>query len=375
VPSVPQGGNPVTSTCEVESVVTRNVTEQPATRAEPGAIRELGRYISAAVWRLACRFLLKVADVLKSDSRTKRLYYNLRSARTYSDLYQQERMLADTVRTGTYRDAIVKYVNEGDVVIDLGTGSGILSFFACIKKPRLVYAIDQSEIIEKAKSVAKSNHLDDIVFVRTNSRSFSMHEKADIIIHEQMGHALFDEKMVENIVDLRQRLLRNDGRILPSRFEVFIEPVKIVDQYRVPFIWEQRLNGVDLTPFSKFSYDLDGSYYCKFVEAWHVDYFLCDPVPVMSFDLTSMSVDELPKHLHYVRTITRSGRLDGFCLYFKTIFDDELWFSTSPLDKPTHWHTPLLRVESKEYAGGESIEFDLVPFDIADPNTWTWRYS
>jgi protein arginine N-methyltransferase 1 len=57
-------------------------------------------------------------------------------------------MLADKVRMQRYLQAILKAVEPGDVVLDIGSGTGILAYFApkaCVKR---VYTVKQELIIE-----------------------------------------------------------------------------------------------------------------------------------------------------------------------------------------------------------------------------------
>jgi protein arginine N-methyltransferase 1 len=62
----------------------------------------------------------------------------------FEKVFQQKSMLADQVRMESYQRAIHEVVKKGDVVADIGTGSGILSFFAVQAGGRKVFAIEQS---------------------------------------------------------------------------------------------------------------------------------------------------------------------------------------------------------------------------------------
>jgi len=312
----------------------------------------------------------------KTNPYLSRLYYDVASEQHYGDFQVHERMLADKVRNDTYHKAILKYVREGDAVIDLGAGCGILSFFAALKKPGKIYAIEHNrKILETAELVADHNGLKNIDFLNLSSKSFSPKEKVDVILHDIMGHFVLDENMVESVVDLRDRLLKPGGKILPSKFELFIEPVKIVDHYYLPFIWEQKIHNVSFECLKNLTHEIRGPHGYQFISSGVVDYSLCSPEGVLSIDLETIQTNELPKGIQYVRTVEKDGRLDGFCVYFRVIFDEEIRFSRSPFDLPTPWGQVLLRVESKDYKRGDQIELSFIMDNVADRNTYRWWYK
>jgi len=76
----------------------------------------------------------------------------------YARLQHQQNMLQDVVRTDTYRRAIVGNADDfrGKVVLDVGAGTGILSFFAAQAGAGRVYAVEASAMAERAASLAAS---------------------------------------------------------------------------------------------------------------------------------------------------------------------------------------------------------------------------
>ena len=314
--------------------------------------------------------------LLLANPRLKTLLYDLHNRAEFGNLYEHEKMLADRVRVDTYQRAIRKHVHPGDVILDLGTGTGILAFFAAQQNPEKVFAVDHSEFIGVAEQIARHNNFANIEFVRSNSRNFDPGVKLDLVIHEQMGDYLFNENMLQNLLDLKKRLLKPGGRILPGGFELYLEPVHLVDGFNVPFIWENEISGVDFRFLKDYYETLEkfkpADYRQEWLDADAVKYLLCKPEPVLRFDLNEMdSENEIPHKLTISKHIEVPGVLDGFCLYFRAIFDDEIDFDTSPVNRATHWGNCCFRIESRKCAAGEDIEYTLTLADLLDIRTWS----
>lgn len=76
-----------------------------------------------------------------------------------------ESMLKDTIRTDSYRDFIYdnKYLFKDKVVLDVGSGTGILSMFCAKAGAKKVISVDNSNIIDKARENVYDNGLSDVI--------------------------------------------------------------------------------------------------------------------------------------------------------------------------------------------------------------------
>ena len=66
-------------------------------------------------------------------------------------------MLHDERRTGDYLAALAAAVRPSDVVLDIGTGSGVLAVAAAKAGARHVYAVEASDIADVAERVFAVN--------------------------------------------------------------------------------------------------------------------------------------------------------------------------------------------------------------------------
>uniref|UniRef100_A0A8C2U1X1 Protein arginine methyltransferase 8 n=1 Tax=Coturnix japonica TaxID=93934 RepID=A0A8C2U1X1_COTJA len=100
----------------------------------------------------------KMAKLLSPEEMTSRDYY----FDSYAHFGIHEEMLKDEVRTLTYRNSMYhnKHVFKDKVVLDVGSGTGILSMFAAKAGAKKVYGIECSSISDYSEKIIKANHLD-----------------------------------------------------------------------------------------------------------------------------------------------------------------------------------------------------------------------
>ncbi|CAL8094093.1 unnamed protein product [Calicophoron daubneyi] len=128
----------------------------------------------------------------------------------YSYLSQQQNMMQDYIRTSTYQRAILANASvdfRGKVVLDVGAGSGILSFFAIQAGATRVYAVEASNMATHCNTLVQANKLAGrIVVVSGKIEEITLPEPVDIIISEPMGYMLYNERMLETYVHARKFL-------------------------------------------------------------------------------------------------------------------------------------------------------------------------
>ena len=135
-------------------------------------------------------------------------------------------MLHDDRRTSDYVAALSQAVRPGDVVLDIGTGSGVLAIAAARAGARHVYAVEASDIAEAAERVFALNDMEDrITLVAGWSREIELPEPADLLVSEVIGNEPFEEEILETTLDARRRLLKPGARLIPNALTLFARPL------------------------------------------------------------------------------------------------------------------------------------------------------
>lgn len=165
---------------------------------------------------------------LRTDEASATQYFQF-----YGYLSQQQNMMQDYIRTSTYQRAILSNAEDfrGKVVLDVGAGSGILSFFAVQAGARKVYAVEASSMAKHAEALVASNKLTDrITVIAGKIEEISLPETVDIIISEPMGYMLFNERMLETYLHAKKWLAPN-GNMFPTRGDLHVAPFSDAQLY------------------------------------------------------------------------------------------------------------------------------------------------
>ena len=162
---------------------------------------------------------------------------------------EHRQYLEDASRISSYRAAIDRIVRPGDVVLDLGSGTGILGLLACAAGAAQVYAIDGGGMAEPARAIARANGFGDRVTVIDGwSTHIDLPERADVLVTDQVGHFGFEAGIVPNANHAKRCLLKADARLVPSHIDLWVAPVDAPDVVAAIDFWSQRPAGFDMSP-------------------------------------------------------------------------------------------------------------------------------
>ncbi len=285
-------------------------------------------------------------------------------------------MIVDAPRSGTYQRAIHKHVKPGATVVDIGCGSGILSFFAAQAGAKRIFAIDFSPFIAYAKmSAARNGFAKKIQFIRSDLFKARTPEPADVLVHDQIGTFFWNEDMLRKISFCRGRFLKQGGKILPHGFEIYLVPVHLSSLESGEDDFKRRHWGLDFSVLApllrkQFLANLRP----KSVMLNGRSSYLAEPVLANAVSLYEAS-PRIPKRISVDFKVDRGGRTcTGVLGFFVTRFDEKLSFRNGPEDPPTNWKQFLLPLgDQRLVKKNDRIRFTLDPaVDIRD---WSWSVS
>jgi len=137
--------------------------------------------------------------------------------------YEISLCLFDVPRTRMWKEAIEDVVQPGDVVVDAGSGTGILGVFAAMNGAREVYCIElHPRFVRLIEHLAARNGVADRVHVvNADASVWEPPSEVDVIICELLCTGQFFEPQVQVMNHLR-RFLRPGGHTVPRRVRSYL---------------------------------------------------------------------------------------------------------------------------------------------------------
>jgi len=131
-------------------------------------------------------------------------------------LQYHHHMLMNEYRMGAFKAAIEQTVFPGAKVLDLGGGTGVLSWFAAAKASKVWCVEFNPDLVREAQRLLKLNPGGEKVeLVHADAFEYLPPEPVDIVICEMLHSAMLCEKQVNVIKSFKERYLQRFGGPLP----------------------------------------------------------------------------------------------------------------------------------------------------------------
>ena len=322
------------------------------------AYRDLNRFKEAE------HYYEKVEKLYPDNKIAKENLQKMRSGRIEGWHYE---MLGDLKRNQAYDDVIKRKVGKEDVVLDIGTGSGLLSLMCARAGAKKVYTCENiSDIADAAEDVIKENNYEErIKLFNTKSHSLEvgkhLDEKVDVLVSEILDAGLLGEGVIPTLRHARANLIKPDATIIPKSAEV--KAVLIESDHIHAILPLKEISGFKLKSFGRFQ--RSDLYITKQLGITpHTK--LTDEQGIFDLDfynLPKISTPENPNQKELTFTITKEGRLHAIAFWFELDLDEKLRLSSGPGREMIHWGQAVFGFEERKVKKGDLIKIQLLQFE------------
>ena len=291
----------------------------------------------------------------------------------YAEFEVHRTMIRDRARTEAFRRAIESVVRPGDIVLDVGAGTGILSLFAARAGAARVYAVEETSIAVLAQDLAAANGFAETVrVIQGNVADIEPPERVDVVVSEWLGGFGIDEGMLVPVITARDRWLKPGGVMIPRSVTAWA--ALVYDRHlddMVGFLRDKpyglRLDDLVQKTVNEILYS--GSY--RHLAAgdrrsepkrlWTTQ---ADVIPMEQAQGAHEAETVLPVHDH--------GRANALALWFSADLAAGISLSVGPGDPPTHWGMTTAPLSSPvELAPGMAVRARVKNTPARPAGTWT----
>lgn len=297
------------------------------------------------------------AKMILAKKNVKTLSTNLHG---FSDPWIQWAMLSDTIRCSEYFNALKNLVVKNKTcLLDLGAGTGLLSYMALKLGAKKAYLIEQGDTSEyiprifQKLGISKNRYQ----IFKKNSQDVIIPKDTTLVVHELFGNDPFEEGLLNTLSDLEDKVNFKKITFLPQSLDVFFSFVEIkeaslnnrmrafynIDTLNIDSSIKEFLShSKKILPFDSLSFPLkleknDFNYISDIIEVSHKS--LVPPITKHSNPcIFKMKVN---KDCHYAFGL----------LWFKSKLTKENYVTSNPKDikNCSHWSPICIALKEKVY--------------------------
>lgn len=281
----------------------------------------------------------------------------------FTDPGEQAWMVLDSIRVSAYARAIQETVKPGDVVLDIGSGSGLLALLAAKAGAKKVYAVERTGAAELVQAHALENSFEDVIELRRTDflDLESLPMAPDVVIGEVLGHFAPDEGQ-HHLYAKARTLAKPDAIFLPRRYRLLVALAG-------PGLLERERESLG---------DVEGVSMAALAQrlASRVHLIRVSPEQLLSDEERGEDYDSdapLPEVFTASVTATRAGEISGVSVGFSADLGS-MELRTGVVDPTTCWSqvyfplSPPLRCEP-----GERFDVEIRPRIVMDRASYRWQ--
>jgi type I protein arginine methyltransferase len=275
-------------------------------------------------------------------------------------------MSRDPVRFAAYRDAIRATIRAGDRVLDLGCGTGLLTFLALEAGASHVVAVDLNAATEVMKRVAKQNGLAErVTIVHGDARRLNI-PPVDVLMGDVRTALPISRDNVNVWTEVKRRYLKPGGRTIPVEDTIHFAPASCPEAHLAVAGWRAPMGSTDYAAAA------DEAASIWFRHEVRAEALLAEGARLGLF---SWADEPPPKQVGGSHTfvVQRAGELDGLVAWFDATLAPGVGFTTSPAATPTVYGQAFFPFGMpRAVQPGDQVVARLEARNVAEHAAWRW---
>lgn len=246
-------------------------------------------------------------------------------------------MINDFERNDAYEAALKRAVKPDSLVLEIGTGSGIVAMMAARAGAKRVVTCEVNPILARVakETVANNGYGDRISVVPKLSTQLGvgeggdLPEKADVFVSELINIGMLAPRMLSVLQHARTHLVKPDGAIIPRASTVYAMLVETPELARINPVGQ--VAGFDMSTFDVFR--SPGYQQIDLAADAHIP--LSQSFTALDFDFTRNMPETGEREIEV--TVTAAGTCHGIAFWFDLFMDDEVVYHSGSRSRTNHW--------------------------------------